>query len=77
VYSRGVERPKIIKAKKFAGDLAFHSPADGEPVDLIAYRLAHRLFWYQAVHGGSDSLQTLYERIRQIQKSTPDQSVKG
>jgi hypothetical protein len=56
----------VVKRKKFSGDLKFE--AGDEPVDLFAYRLAQRLFWYQAVHGGNDTLQTLYERIRKLRK---------
>lgn len=57
------------KRRKFKGDLSFDS--EGKPVDLLAYRLAQRLFWFQAVHeSGNDSLQTLYNQILKLKTET-------
>lgn len=54
------------RRKKFADDLKLR-PGE-EPVDLFSYRLAQRLFWYQAAHGGEDTLQALYDRILKLRK---------
>jgi len=49
------------KKLKFKDDLKL-DPGKA-PIDLQAYRLAQRLFWYQAVHGGDETLQAIYERV--------------
>ncbi len=39
-----------------------------EPVDLTAYRLAHRLFWFRTAGGDEVNFQTLYEQVRALLK---------
>jgi hypothetical protein len=51
-----------VKGRKpFSKDLELH-PGE-EPVNLLAYRLAQRLFWYHAVHGEEETLQEIYDRL--------------
>ena len=56
------EKPRKPK-RKFAGDLALRTDA---PVNLTAYRLAERVFWFQATHGEGETLQALYDRILKL-----------
>lgn len=54
----------MTRRKPFYEDLKLK--VGDEPVDLMAYRLAHRLFWFGATHGREESLQTLYDRVHRL-----------
>ena len=47
--------------KLFSEDLAFCS---GErPVDLLAYKLAQRIFWFRAASDDEECFQSIYDRV--------------
>jgi hypothetical protein len=63
------------RRKPFAQDLALR-PGD-EPVDLLAYRIAQRLFWFRAAHDDEESLQSIYERVHRYLKEEAENEKKA